>query len=80
MKMENDIREDMEEMFDYERKPYSQWIFGHLYIYHHKTLLHVGRVTPSVKLRNDMIYLIHFYETSVLFSQLFASRKLRGLY
>ena len=28
-------------MFDYERKPYLQRIFGHLYIYHHKTLLHV---------------------------------------
>ena len=41
MKMENDIREDMEEMFDYERKPYLQRIFEHLYIYHHKTLLHV---------------------------------------
>ena len=35
--------------------------------------------TSSVKLRYDVIYLIHFYETSVLFSQLFASRKLRGL-
>ena len=119
-------------MFDYERKPYLQWIFGHLYIYHHKTLLHVWfsvvrvwgsadccqpgpgpavgsegggvvtrhtlhsaliaplpllgcmewRVTEtlSVKLRYDVIYLIHFYGTSVLFSQLFASRKLRGLY
>ena len=31
-------------------------------------------VTPSVKLRYDVIYLIHFYETSILFSQLFASR------
>ena len=41
MKMENDIREDMFEMFDYERQPYLQRIFGHLYIYHHKTLLHV---------------------------------------
>ena len=41
MKMENDIREDMEEMFDYERKPYLQRIFEHLYIYHHKTHLHV---------------------------------------
>ena len=29
-------------------------------------------VTPSVKLRYDVIYLIHYYETSVLFSQLFA--------
>ena len=28
-------------MFDYERKPYLQRIFGHLYIYHHKTHLHV---------------------------------------
>ena len=28
-------------MFDYERKPYLHRIFGHLYIYHHKTLLHV---------------------------------------
>ena len=28
-------------MFDYERKPYLQRIFGHLYIYYHKTLLHV---------------------------------------
>ena len=37
-------------------------------------------VTPSVKLRYDVIYLVHFYNTSVLFSQLFASRKLRGLY
>ena len=41
MKMENDIREDMEEMFDYERKPYLQRIFEHLYIYHHKTHLYV---------------------------------------
>ena len=41
MKMENDIREDMFEMFDYERQPYLQRIFGHHYIYHHKTLLHV---------------------------------------
>ena len=41
MKMENDIREDMEEMFGHERKPYLQRIFGHIYIYHHKTLLHV---------------------------------------
>ena len=136
MKMENDIREDMEEMFDYERKPYLQRIFGHLYIYHHKTHLHVwfsvvrvrgsadccqpgpgpaagseggedGGVvtrhmhtlhsalialklplgcmkwqvteTSSVKLRYDVIYLIHFYDTSVKFSQLFASRKLRAL-
>ena len=120
-------------MFDYERKPYLQRIFGHLYIYHHKTLLHVWfsvvrvwgsadccqpgpgpaagsegggvvtrhmhtlhtlhsaliapqlllgcmkwwvTVTPSVKLRYNVIYLIHFYDTSVLFSQLFASRKL----
>jgi len=31
-------------------------------------------VTPSVKLRYDVIYLIHYYETSVLFSQLFASQ------
>ena len=134
MKMENDIREDMEEMFDYERKPYLQRIFGHLCIYHHKTHLHVWfsvvrvqgsadccqsgpgcglrgsrgsntahahialstncspaaaglhemaghrvTVTPSVKLRYDVIYLVHFYDTSVLFSQLFASRKLRAL-
>ena len=28
-------------MFDYERKPYLQRILGHLYIYHHKTHLHV---------------------------------------
>ena len=28
-------------MFDYERKPYLQRIFEHLYIYHHKTHLHV---------------------------------------
>ena len=28
-------------MFDYERNPYLQRIFGHLYIYYHKTLLHV---------------------------------------
>ena len=28
-------------MFDYEKKPYLQMIFGHLYIYHHKTHLHV---------------------------------------
>ena len=41
MKMENDIREDVEEMFGHERKPYLQRIFGHIYIYHHKTLLHV---------------------------------------
>ena len=118
-------------MFDYERKPYLHRIFGHLYIYHHKTLLHVWfsvvrvrgsadccqpgpgpaagseggegggvvtrhmhtlhspliapqlllgcmkwrvTVTPSVKLRYDVIYLIHYYETSVLFSQLFASQ------
>ena len=115
-------------MFDYERKPYLQRIFGHLYIYHHKTHLHVWfsvvrvwgsadwcqpgpgpaagsegggvvtrhmhtlhspiiapqlllgcmkwrvTVTPSVKLRYDVIYLIHYYETSVLFSQLFASQ------
>ena len=114
-------------MFDYERKPYLQRILGHLYIYHHKTHLHVwfsvvrvrgsadccqpgpgpaagsegGGVvtrhmhtlhsalialklplgcmkwqvteTSSVKLRYDVIYLVHFYETSVLFSQLFAS-------
>ena len=126
-------------MFDYERKPYLHRIFGHLYINHHKTLLHVWfsvvrvwgsadccqpgpgpaaggedgedgegggvvtwhmhtlhspliapqlllgcmkwrvTVTPSVKLRYDVIYLIHFYDTSVLFSQLFASRKLRAL-
>ena len=33
-------------------------------------------VTPSVKLRYDVIYLIHFYDTSVFISQLFASRKL----
>ena len=138
MKMENDIREDMEEMFDYERKPYLQRIFGHLYIYHHKTHLHVwfsvvrvrgsadccqpgpgpaagsegseggkdGGVvtrhkhtlhsaliplklplgcmkwqvteTSSVKLRYNVIYLVHF-DTSVLFSQLFAPRKLRPL-
>ena len=31
-------------------------------------------VTPSVKLRYDVIYLIHYYKTSVLFSQLFASQ------
>ena len=30
--------------------------------------------TSSVKLSYDVIYLIHFYETSVLFSQLFAPR------
>ena len=123
-------------MFDYERKPYLHRIFGHLYIYHHKTLLHVWfsvvrmwgsadccqpapgpvaggeggsvvtrhrahiapctncspaaaglhemaghrvTVTPSVKLRYDVIYLAHFYDTSILFSQLFASRKLRAL-
>ena len=41
MKMENNIREDMVEMFDYERKSYLQRILGHLYIYHHKTHLHV---------------------------------------
>ena len=112
-------------MFDYERKSYLQRILGHLYIFHHKTHLHVwfsvvrvraalivaslgsaagagcegGGVvthvtrhtlhsaliapqlllgcmkwrvteTPSVKLRYDVIYLVHFYETSVLFSQL----------
>ena len=28
-------------MFDYERKSYLQRILGHLYIYHHKTHLHV---------------------------------------
>ena len=28
-------------MFDYERQPYLQRIFGHLNIYHHKTHLHV---------------------------------------
>ena len=118
-------------MFDYERKSYLQRILGHLYIYHHKTHLHVWfsvvrvrgsadccqpgpgpaagseggegggvvtrhmhtlhssliapqlllgcmkwrvTVTPSVKLRYDVIYLIHYYETSVLFSQLFASQ------
>ena len=115
-------------MFDYERKPYLQRILGHLYIYHHKTHLHVWfsvvrvrgsadfcqpgpgpaagseggsvvtqhmhtlhspliapqlllgcmkwrvTVTPSVKLRYDVIYLIHYYETSVLFSQLFDSQ------
>ena len=31
-------------------------------------------MAPSVKLRYDVIYLVHFYETSVLFSQLFASQ------
>ena len=113
-------------MFDYERKSYLQRILGHLYIYHHKTHLHVwfsvvrvraalivaslgsaagagcegGGVvtrhtlhsaliapqlllgcmkwrvteTSSAKLSYNVIYLIHFYETSVLFSQLFAPR------
>ena len=29
------------EVFDYQRNPYLQRIFGRLYIYHHKTHLHV---------------------------------------
>ena len=45
----------------------------------HEMAGHRVTVTPSVKLRYDVIYLVHFYDTSVLFSQLFASRKLRAL-
>ena len=33
-----------------------------------------GHSDTRVKLRYDVIYLIHYYETSVLFSQLFASQ------
>ena len=33
--------------------------------------LHEMAVTPSVRLRYDVIYLNYFYKTSVLFSQLF---------
>ena len=40
-------------MFDYERKPYLQRIFGHLYICHHKTLLHVWFSIIRVRVSAD---------------------------